>query len=154
MMRGIRSIESVFQCVMLYTVIVLLLSACVGSGGKNLTLDTRHVPAVQYLPGEVTSLLDDLGYEVVAETDAKSPALSFDNADAERMAQSFDKYKMNFKARDDANIKVEVYFRLNEKLTRMHFYNIAEKTPSAATVQRFNKLKQRVEDEFGADSVE
>jgi hypothetical protein len=152
-MRGIRSIESVLQCAMLYTVLVLLLSACAG-GGQKLTLDTRHVPAVQYLPAEVMALLDDLGYEVIAENDAEPLALSFDNADAQVMAQSYDDYKKKFKARDDPNIRIEVHFRLNEKLTRMRLYNIAEETSSDATMQRYNILKQRLQDEFGTDSVE
>jgi len=141
-MHGIRSIGSVFQGVTLYAAMVLLLSACAGSGGQSLTLDTRHVPAVQYLPDEVTALLDDLGYEVLADTDTERPS------------QSFDDDKMQFKARDDTNIRVEVHFRLNKKLTRMHLYNITEKTPSVATVQRYNALKQRVQQEFGVDSVE
>lgn len=152
-MHGIRSIESVCLCVLLYIVLVLLLSACAGSGGQKLTLDTRHVPAVQYLPEEVMSLLNDLGYVVLAENDTESLALSFDNADAAIMAQSYDDYEMKFKARDEANIRIDVYFRLNEKLTRMRLYNIAEKTSGAATVQRYNILKQRLQDEFGTDSV-
>lgn len=153
-MHGIRSIQSVFQCVVLYTALILLLSACAGSGGQKLTLDTRHVPAVQYLPAEVMSLLNDLGYEVIAENDTEGLALSFDNADAQIMAHSYDNYKKNFRARDDPNIRIEVHYRLNEKLTRMRLYNIAEKTPNAVTVQqRYNLLKQRLQDEFGTDSV-
>ena len=141
-MYASRSILSIFQGVTLCAAMVLLLSACAGSGGQSLTLDTSNVPAVQYLPGEVTSLLDDLGYEVLAGTDA------------ERLARSYDDDKMRFMARDDANIRVEIDFMLNKKLTLIHLYNISEKTPSDTTVQRYNALKLRVQQEFGVDSVD
>jgi hypothetical protein len=141
-MHASRSIGSAFQGITLYAAMILLLSACAGSGGLNLTLDTRHVPAVQYLPDEVISLLDDLGYEVLAGTDA------------ERLVRSYDDDKMRFMARDDANIRVEIDFMLNKKLTLIHLYNISEKTPSDTTVQRYNALKLRVQQEFGVDSVE
>jgi hypothetical protein len=119
-----------------------VLTACAASGGQRLTLDSRHVPAVGYLPDEVTAMLDDLGYEVMPESDAA------------RRAQSFDDYKLQFKARDAANVRIDVDFRLTGKLTGMHLYNIDEKTPSAATLQRHNALKTRVQQEFGVDSVE
>jgi hypothetical protein len=121
--------------------VFLLLAGCASSGGQSLTLDTRQVPAVEYLPDEVTAMLEDLGYEVMPESRAQ------------RLAQSFDDYKLQFKARDADNIRVDVDFRLTDKLTRMHLYNANEKTPSAATLQRYNALKQRVQREFGVDSV-
>ena len=127
--------------VTLYAVMILLMSACVASGGQRLTLDTRDVPAVEYLPDEVTLMLEDLGYEELPESRAQ------------RMAQSFDDYKLQFKARDVENIHVDVDFKLIDKLTRMHLYNIDEKTPSAATIQRFDALKRRVQRQFGVDSV-
>ena len=87
---------------------ITVLLACATSGGQRLTLDTRNVPAVEYLPDEITAMLDDLGYEAL-------PA-----SDKQRLARTFDSDKMQFKARDDANVRVEVNFRLTEKLTGMH----------------------------------
>ena len=86
-------------------------------------------------------MLKDLGYEAVAEPDA------------ERWARSFEDYKVQFKARDDATIRVDVDFKLINQLTGIHLYNTAEKTPGAATMQRYEILKKRVEWEFGVDSV-
>lgn len=86
-------------------------------------------------------MLEDLGYVLISESDAVEEK------------QNFDEYRMRFKARDEANIRVDVDFRLVDKLTRIHLYNTDEKVPSAATKQRYNVLKKRVQQAFGADSV-
>jgi len=140
-MQYMKATSAVPQRVMFYAVMVLLVSACATSGGTRLTIDTRDVPAIEYVPKEVTAMLKDLGYEAVAESDA------------ERWARNFEDYKVQFKARDDANIKVDVDFKLINQLTGIHLYNTTEKTPGAATMQRYNALKKRVEWEFGVDSV-
>ena len=140
-MGRIRSTGPVFHDVAWYAAMLLLVTACATSGSQRLTLDTRDVPAVEYLPDEVTAMMDDLGYAVMPESDAQ------------RLVQSFDDYTLHFKARDDANIRVDVHFRLVDKLTAMHLYNTTEKSPGAATRQRYKALKQRVQQEFGADNV-
>lgn len=43
---------------------------------------------------------------------------------------------MQFKARDAGNIRVDVDFRLSEKMTGMHVYDSAEQAPTAAATQR------------------
>ena len=136
-----KSTVSLFQGLTLYVAMVLFLSACTTSGGTRLTIDTRDVPAIEYVPKEVTGMLKDLGYEAVAESDA------------ERWARNFEDYKVQFRARDDANIRVDVDYKLINQLTGIHLYNTTEKTPGAATVQRYETLKKRVEWEFGVDSV-
>jgi hypothetical protein len=125
----------------LFGIVVLLVSSCASTGGKKLVLDTRDVPAVENLPKEVTLMLTDLGYEVVPEPDM------------ERWARQYNDYSMQFKARDADTVRIDVDFRLLEKKTRMRLYNTDEKTPGSATIERYNELKQRVEDTFGADSV-
>jgi predicted ATPase len=122
--------------------VLLLLSGCTSSGGKSLVLDTRQVPAVENLPREVTVVMNDLGYEVIPETDAK------------RWARNFDDYKMRFRSRADANIRVDVDFKLVDNLTRMRLYNSDKKTPGDITAQRYDELKQRLQQEFGVDSVD
>ena len=139
--QTLRFTQTVFQQVALYVATLLLLAACASSSGQKLVIDTRNVPAVGYLPDEVRALLEDLGYEMMPESRA------------ERMAQSFDDYKLQFKARDADNIRVDVDFRLTEKLTGMHLYNTDETSPSSATLQRYEQLKQRVQQEFGVDSI-
>ena len=136
-----KSMLCVFQGVAFHSVMFLLVSGCATGGGTRLTIDSRDVPAIEYLPKEVTAMLKDLGYEPVS------------TSDAERWARNFEDYKMQFKARDDANIRVDVDFKLISQLTGIHLYNTTEKTPGAATMQRYNALKKRVEWEFGVDSV-
>lgn len=52
------------------------------------------------------------------------------------IARNFEEYKMQFKARDAGNIRVDVDFRLSEKMTGMHVYDSAEQAPTAAATQR------------------
>ena len=132
---------SVFQRVMLYAAMALLVSGCASSGKQRLVIDTRAVPAVEYLPDEITAMLESLGYVVIPESDAA------------KRARTFADYKMQLKARDAENVRVDVDFKLVDKLTRIHLYNTDEKTPSAATIQRYQALKNRMEWEFGVDSV-
>jgi len=136
-----RSSGSLFRGVLLYVTMVLLVSACATAGGTRLTINSRDVPAIEYVPKEVTAMLKDLGYEVIPEPDA------------ERWARNFEDYKIQFRAHDDENIRVDVDFKLINQLTGIHLYNAAEKTPGANTIQRYNILKKRVEWEFGVDSV-
>ena len=125
----------------LYAAILLLVSACATSGGQSLTIDTRHVPAVEYLPDEVTAMLEDLGYTPIPDTSA------------ERLAQSFDIYTMQFRAKDDHDVRIDVHMRLVDKITAIQLYKLNEKKPGIDTLQRYQVLKQRVESEFGVDNV-
>jgi hypothetical protein len=127
------------KAVALFT--VCLLAACGSTVSQKLTLDTRQVPAVVYLPDEIKTMMEDLGYVVVPESDTA------------RLARSFDNYRLQLKARDAEHIRVDVDFRLADKITKMHLYNTNEKTPSAATRQRYQVLKARLQQEFGVDSV-
>lgn len=140
-MQYFRSTWSCLRSVTLYAAMVLLVSGCASSGHQKLVIDTREVPAVENLPKEIKAMLEDMGYEGIPESDAK------------RWARNFNDYKMQFKARNAENIRIDVDFRLLDKQTGIHLYNNDEKTPGAATIRRYDELKKRVEWEFGADSV-
>ena len=140
-MQYFRSAWSCLRNLTLYAAMVLLVSGCASSSHQKMVIDTREVPAVEDLPKEVKAMLEDMGYEVIPESDAK------------RWERNFIDYKMQFKARDAENVRVDVDFRLLHKQAGIHLYNTDEKTPGAATMQRYEELKKRVEWEFGADSV-
>lgn len=126
---------------MIYAAMFILLAGCALGSNQKLVIDTSEVQAVRNLPAEVRLMLEDLGYEVIPESGN------------ERFANTFTSYTMRFKARDAENIRVDVQFQLVDNLTRMHLYNTDEKTPGAATVQRYDTLRKRVQSEFGVDSV-
>ena len=81
-MQYCRSAWSCLRSVTLYAAMILLVSGCASSGGQKLVIDTREVPAVVYLPKEIKAMLEDMGYEVIPESDAK------------RWARKFNDYKM------------------------------------------------------------
>jgi len=125
----------------LYAVIVLLLSGCAMNGRQSLMIDARKVPAVQYMPQEITSMLDDLGYRVIRDPD---PAKT-----VERYAE----YRLQFRARDAETVRIDVHIRMLDNVTGVHLYNSTENKPGADTMQRFNELKKRVQLQFGAKNV-
>lgn len=120
---------------------LMLLQSCATQKQSEMLIDTRHVAGVDYLPDEMTDILVDLGYRRIPET---LP---------ERLAQNFEEYHVQFKARDVPGIRVDVHMRLLDQVTRIHLYNINEKTPGAATLERYETLRRRMESEFGPANV-
>ena len=104
-------------------------------------IDARQVPAVQYMPGEITAMLEDLGYELIPDPD---PLKS-----AERYAE----YRMRFKARDAASTRIDVHIKMVNSVTGLHLYQVGEKGRMPATAERYRELRRRVEPHFGAENV-
>jgi hypothetical protein len=104
-------------------------------------IDTRRVPAVQYMPGEITAMLEDLGYELIPDPDPL------------QTAQRYAEYRMQFKARDAASARVDVHIRMVDNVTGLHLYRVGEKGSMPVTTERYRELRQRVEFQFGAENV-
>lgn len=122
-------------------VMSLWVTACATNGSHSLMIDARQVPAVQYMPGEITAMLEDLGYQLIPDPD---PIKS-----AERYAE----YRLQFKARDAADIRIDVHIKMVTNVTGLHLYQRGEKEPTAETAERYRQLKKRVERQFGAENV-
>ena len=127
--------------IMALSAVMFLLLGCAMNGRQSLMIDARHVPAIQYMPGEITTMLEDLGYKLIPNTDPV------------KAAERYGEYRLQFKARDAENIRIDVHIRMVDNVTGIHLYDTADKTPGAATAQRYNELKKRVELEFGAENV-
>jgi len=140
-MKRMESVGPLFAIVALSALMCLWLPGCATTGDQSLMIDTRRVPAVQYMPGEITAMLEDLGYQLIPDPD---PLKS-----TERYAE----YRMQFKARDAADIRIDVHIKVVNNVTGLHVYQVGEKKSTAATTERYRELRKRVELEFGAENV-
>ena len=131
-----------FSLVVALTVSISLCAAgCANTSGHRLTIDARKVPAVQYMPGEITAMLEDLGYQLIPDPDPVKTA--------ERYAE----YRMQFKSRDAADIRIDVHIKMVNRVTSLYLYQLGEKEATEATAERYRQLRKRVEMQFGAENV-
>lgn len=102
--------------------------------------------AIQYMPGEITAMLEDLGYEWVPVRD---PAVGH----GVRVSQQYGQYRMQFRARDGAGITIDVHMRISDNVTGLYFHQAGDAGPTADSRAHYRKLKERISLEFGADSI-
>ena len=126
--------------------LLLLVPAWAAAADRTLKIDTRHVTDVQFMPDEISGMLEDLGYHWVPVHD---PAVGR----GVKMAEQQGQYRMQFEADDAPGILVEVHIRSTNGVTGLHFRHSGSETPAATAAELFRKLKERAELEFGADNV-
>ena len=114
---------------------------CATTEGQSLRIDARQVPAVQYMPDEITSVLEDLGYQLIPDP---YPATT---------AQRHDQIRMQFRARDASGTRIDVHIQLVSKVTGLNLYRVVEGGSRVAAPERFAELKRQVELRFGAENV-
>ena len=140
-MKKTELVRPLFQGTTMFLVMAVLLAGCATGGDQKLVIDTSQVPAVDSLPEEVRLMLEDLGYEVIPDTEKQ------------KFANTFTEYNMRFRAHDVTRVRVDVQVSLVDKITRIHLYKTDEKTASVATVQRYEEIRKEAARRFGEDSV-
>lgn len=141
-MKYMQSLGSVASVVALGILLVgPWCTACTTKAGHKLTIDARRVPAVQYMPGEITAMLEDLGYRLIPDPDPVTTA------------ERYGEYRMQFRARDATDIKIDVHIRMVNSVTRLYLYRVGGNGSTAATAERYYELRQHVERQFGAENV-
>jgi hypothetical protein len=126
---------------------LLLQSACTTvTGGRTLDVDTRDLEGVQYMPQEISRMLEALGYEwlPVHDPDIGHPV---------KVAEYQGQYRMLFQVRDNTAIRVEVHIRVTGNHTGLHFYEVGNRDLGEPAREHYRKLRQRLVLEFGADNV-
>jgi hypothetical protein len=125
----------------------LFLSGCTTvTGGRTLEVDTGDIESIQYLPQEISRMMESLGYDwlPVHDPDIGHPV---------KVAVINGQYRMLFQARDNTAIRVETHIRVAGHHTGLHFYEVGNKDPGEPALEHYRKLKQRLVLEFGADNV-
>ena len=92
---------------------------------------------VQNMRSEITSMLEDLGYEW-------QPV---------QVAEEYGQYRMLFSAADKVTVQVDVHIRKNDNITGLHFSEAGTDQPGDAAMDYYRKLRDRAVLEFGADNV-
>jgi hypothetical protein len=123
-----------------------LLPGYVAAADKILKIDPRHVAGLQNMPSEITSMLEDLGYEWLPIRDPVT-------GQPGRIAHQFGQYRMLFRSTANAAMQVEVHIRIGDNVTGLYFTEVGSDEPGAAVPDYYHKLRERAELEFGADSV-
>jgi hypothetical protein len=125
----------------------LMLAGCMTiTGGRTLAIDTGDLESVQYMPQEISRMMDSLGYDwlPVHDPNIGHPV---------KIAEINKQYRMLFQARDNEAIRVEAHIQVAGNHTGLHFYEVGNKSLGEPAQQHYQKLKERLVLEFGADNV-
>jgi hypothetical protein len=126
--------------------LLVLAPACAAAGELTLKIDPKHVTGLQNMRSEITSMLEGLGYEWLPVHD---PAIG----QPVQVSQENGQFVMLFRATDNASMQINVHIRKYDNVTGLHFIEQGTDQPGGAALNYFNKLKERVILEFGADNV-
>ena len=124
----------------------LLLPGYTAAADRILKIDPRHVEGMQNMPSEITSMLEELGYEWLPIRDPVT-------GQPGQVAHQFGQYRMLFRATANAAVQVEVHIRTGDNVTGLYFSGVGSDQPGDAALGYYKKLRERAELEFGADSV-
>ena len=112
----------------------------------TLMVDTTAAGRSTYLPEEFEELLESLGYEWLPLTDP-------DIGHPVKIATVYGEYRMLFRCRHAADIKVDVHMRQDGKFAGLHFRQDDKPSLDANAAQYYQQLRDRLEFEFGPDRV-
>ena len=127
-------------------IILIFVSGCASTNKMTLNIDPSHVIAMQDMRTEITGMLEDLDYQW-------HPIQDETTGQKLKVAEKYGQYRMLFKHIDDVSVQVEVHIRENDNMTGLHFSEIGTDKPSSKTMDYYHKLKARVIQIFGEDSV-
>lgn len=127
-------------------VLTLLSLGCASGGGERIRIDMRDVEGHGYMPGEVTAMLQALGYDWVPIPDPNS------RREVQTVKQD-DEYRMQFEYLETRQVRIDVRIRQKDDFTRLHFYEPGSGTLSASSRELLERLQQRIVREFGAPNV-
>ena len=130
---------------MVLFVMLVLLPVYAAGAGKILKIDPRHTVGLQDMPSEITSMLEELGYEWQP---VKDPV----TGQPIRVIQQHGQYRMLFRATANTSVQIDVHIRIGDNVTGLHLSGIGGEAPDDAP-DYYRELRERMELEFGADSV-
>lgn len=113
---------------------------------RILKIDPRHVEGMQNMPSEITTMLEELGYEWLPIRDPVT-------GQPGKIAHQSGQYRMLFRAKAKPAVKVEVHIRIGDNVTGMYFTEVGSDEPGKAAPGYYQQLRERLVLEFGEDSV-
>lgn len=135
-----------FQISVLLAALIGFASGCSTTGAAILKIDTGDLVGVQYMPQEISRMLDDLGYDWIPVYD---PAIR----QPVKVAEQYGQYRMRFQARDRSDIRIDVHIRITGNTTTLRFHEVAAKDATSVSEKYYRKLRDRLVLEFGPENV-
>ncbi len=135
-----------FRMTVVLISVLILVSGCVPSGVKELTINPAHVLGEQNIHKEIVFMLEELGYEYqpVRDPTTGQPVM---------VAEQNGQKRMMFRAKDHLSIHVEVFIRENDNLTELYFFEADGKQLSDVAMDYYRTLKTQVTNVFGVENV-
>jgi hypothetical protein len=128
------------------SIVVLCQPGYAAGSDKVLKIDPGDVTDIPYMPAEIGAMLEDLGYEWLPVHDhAVGHGLE--------VALVGGQYRMKFRATDDAAVTIDVHIRISDNLTGLYYHGAGGGTSDDSEHARYDKLKERMALEFGADNI-
>lgn len=130
----------------LIAVIYMLLLAGCTSPGATLKVKPQHEAGIQYSPQEISRMMDILGYDrlPIRDPDTRQPVA---------IATVNGQYRMLFQFRENASIRVDAHIVIGHGAIGLHLYQPGSEGLDNAAVQQYDKLKQRLLLQYGAEHV-
>lgn len=141
----IKSIPNTFITRLLAVLFALLLVAC-SAPGVLLKVKPQKDAGIQYSPQEISRMMDILGYERLLTPDP-------DTGRSVAIATNDGQYRMRFQFRENTSIQVKVHIVIGNGAIGLHIYQPGSKVLDSAATQQYDKLKQRLILQYGADYV-
>jgi len=126
--------------------LILLLPGYTAAADRILKVNPRHIEGMQNMPSEITSMLEELGYEWLPIRDPVT-------GQPGQIAHQSGQYRMLFRAKANAAVEIEVHIRIGDNVTGLYFTEVGSDEPGEVALDYYHKLRERLELEFGADSV-
>ncbi len=127
------------------TICMLLIASC-ASPGATLKVKPQREAGIQYSPQEVSRMMDILGYErlPIRDPDTRQPVA---------IATAHGQYRMLFQFRENTSIQVDVHIVIGHGAIGLHIYQPGNEGLDNAAVQQYDKLRQRLTLQYGAEHV-
>ena len=126
-------------------VCALLLLGCT-SPGATLVVRPQQEAGIQYSPQEISRMMDILGYQRLLTRDP-------DTGKSVAIATAEGEYLMSFQFREDTSVQVAAYIVIGNGAIRLHIYQSGSETLDSAAAKQYEKLKERLVLQYGADHV-
>jgi len=124
---------------------VLFFAGCAIQSGHILRVDPGSVKAVQYMPDEISDVLEELGYSWV-------PLVDLETKRQVKITSVFGEYRMRYQ-NPDQSIIIDVHMRTNDNVTGLHLKQTGNIRDGRSSDGQFQRLKRRLQAVFGQDSV-
>lgn len=124
---------------------VLFLAGCATQSGHILKVNPGDVKALQYMPDEISDVLEELGYSWVPLVDRETGRLV-------KMTSVYEEYRMRYQ-NPDQSVMIDVHIRNRDNVTGLHLKQTGNTGDGKSLNEQFQRLKRHLQEVFGQENV-